>query len=414
MLEEFYRRPASMLRLQGGPLSYHMPSIAREIGMSGFGTKYLQQKLRHVRLLDEWLGRRRLPISSLDETLVRRFLTSCRRTKRFRACSGVHATCATILSVLRKLGAIPTRERSNPERGLGRLEPEFIRYLVEERGLCERSIERYLGEIRCFAKATSPHGRLAARRIRPNDVAKFILARSRRFSQSGVALAATSLRAFLRFLYIENRITNNLAAAVPAVPSLGLSRTPVFLSPDEVEALLASLNRRTPSGARDYAMILILVRLGVRACEVARIALDDINWSSSRIRMPGAKAAPHVEYPMDRDVGQALAEYLRSARPKSDLRQVFLRANAPHVELRPSAVGKAVRRAIERAQLAPARKGAHVLRHSLATGMMRGGASLAEIAEVLRHGSLDATRIYAQVDFESLRQLAQRWPKGAA
>ena len=220
----------------------------------------------------------------------------------------------------------------------------------------------------------------------------------------------TALRSFFRFLLRDAKIQVDLAACVPTVANWQLSSVPKYLSAEEIQRLLDACDRSTPTGRRDYAILLLLARLGLRAGEVVALEFDDVDWRAGEIRVRG-KGLFHDRLPLLTEPGEALAAYLRTDRPETRTRRIFVRMQAPHTGFAgPSTVSTIVRRALERAGLHPPAKGAHLLRHTLATGMLRGGASMAEIGQVLRHRSPNTTEIYAKVDLQGLRSLAQPWP----
>jgi site-specific recombinase XerD len=222
----------------------------------------------------------------------------------------------------------------------------------------------------------------------------------------------TAFRSFFRFLFQSGELQADLSAAVPTVADWRLSTIPKYLLPDEIERVVGSCDRQTSTGRRDYAILLLLARLGLRAGEVVALELDDIDWRAGEILVRG-KGLLHDRMPLPVDVGQALTSYLRMDRPACKTRRVFVCMKAPRSGFTgPSTVATIVRRALDRAGLDPVFKGAHLLRHSLATRMLRSGASMSEIGEVLRHRTPSTTEIYAKLDFEGLRSLAQPWPNG--
>jgi site-specific recombinase XerD len=206
-----------------------------------------------------------------------------------------------------------------------------------------------------------------------------------------------------------------LAASVPTVANRRLSTVPRYLLPQEIERVLQTCDRCTAVGHRDYAILLLLARLGLRAGEVVALQLEDVHWRTGEILVRG-KGGVHERMPLPADVGEALASYLRQGRPPCHTRRVFVRTRAPRRGLATSeAITAIVRRALERADVHPASKGAaHLFRHGLATFMLRRGATMGEVGEVLRHRNPNTTAIYAKVDFEGLRSLAQPWPMGGA
>jgi len=221
---------------------------------------------------------------------------------------------------------------------------------------------------------------------------------------------ATAFRSFFRFLFQNGELQANLAAAVPAIADWRLSTVPKYLLPKEVDRVLAGCDRQTSTGRRDFAILLLLARLGLRAGEVVALQLDDIDWRAGEILVRG-KGLLHDRMPLPVDVGEALTSYLRTDRPPCKTRRVFVCMKAPRSGFAgPSTLTTIVRRALDRADLHPAMRGAHVLRHSLATTMLRSGASMTEIGEILRHRTPNTTEIYAKLDFDGLRSLAHPWP----
>jgi site-specific recombinase XerD len=239
------------------------------------------------------------------------------------------------------------------------------------------------------------------------DVSGFMTRQAARLSPRGLERAATSLRSFFGFALAEGLIDRPLASAVPSAARWSGAGLPRSLTPRQVNALLASCDRRTPTGRRDYAILVLLVRLGLRAAEVAALRLDDIDWRAGEIVVRG-KGRTEERLPLPADVGAAVAAYLRRGRPRRAEREVFLRASAPLRGLAPEGVSEVVRAASERAGLGSF--GAHRLRHTAGTQMLQAGASLSEVAQVLRHRRVATTAIYAKVDHRALRALAMPWP----
>jgi len=220
------------------------------------------------------------------------------------------------------------------------------------------------------------------------------------------------MRSFLRYLHHKGLNDGNLAVAVPKVARWSLAALPKHLSAVNVQRVLDSCDRRTPWGRRNYAILLLLARLGLRAGEVIGLNLEDLDWENTCLTVRGKGKSGQL--PLPADVARAIARYLRHDRPRCACRRVFIRHVAPHTGLsKATAVSKIVLCALRNAGVESARKGAHLLRHSLATDMLRRGASLDEIGEILRHKSPDTTAIYAKVDVGALRSLAIAWPGGA-
>ena len=282
-------------------------------------------------------------------------------------------------------------------------------YLLSERGLVSHTILEYQFFVHKFLQERFRGRPLFLKALKASDISDFVL---RHTPSKRAQLMTTAFRSFFRFLLEKGELQADLAASVPTVANWRLSTVPKYLTPKEVELVLKACDRRTAVGRRDYAILLLLARLGLRAGEVVALQLEDIHWRTGEILVRG-KGLLHDRMPLPADVGGALASYLRRDRPPCPSRRVFVCTKAPRRGFAgPSTLTTIVRRALERANLHPEFKGAHLLRHSLATSMLRAGASMGEIGEVLRHRAANTTEIYAKVDFEGLRSLAHPWPTG--
>lgn len=285
---------------------------------------------------------------------------------------------------------------------------EFGAWLDRERGLSPKSVHCYSAQAGYFLAAAG--GQEAVSALDAGKVRSFIMDWSQGCAMESAKAMVTSLRAFLRFAHATGRTAAPLAGAVPAVASWRLSGLPKSMSGAEIERLLAACDRETAAGLRDHAILTLLARLGLRSAEAAGLRLDDIDWRAGEIAVTG-KGSRTERLPLPASAGEALAAWLTGGRPCCESRAVFVTLRSPHRQLDPSAVGSVMRRACDRAGLE--RRGAHRLRHALATEMLRAGASLPEIGQVLRHRSMLSTSIYAKVDQDALRPLARPWP-GAA
>jgi integrase len=268
-------------------------------------------------------------------------------------------------------------------------------------------VASYLHVARLFL-ATRPQGSgLGFEALRASDVIDFVLEECRHRSVGSAKYVVDGLRAVLRFCYLDGAIARPLADAVPAVASWRLAALPRAVDPGDVAALLKSCDRRTTFGRRDFAVLTLLVRLGLRSGEVAGLRLDDIDWRAGELVVRG-KGPKEERLPLPSDVGEAIAGWLGRGRPHCAVREVFTRVRAPHQGLSPGGVSAIVRAACKRAGVGEVH--AHRLRHTAATEMLRAGAGLTEIGQVLRHASVLTTSIYAKVDRSSLRALAKPWP----
>lgn len=235
--------------------------------------------------------------------------------------------------------------------------------------------------------------------------------RASQLSQARAKCATIALRSFLRYLRFRGDILLDLAAAVPTVPNWSMTGIPRAISADHVRAVLDSCRRDTAVGCRDYAILMLLARLGLRSGEIVALTLDSIDWDLGSLTVVGSKGGQRSELPLPAEVGQAIAEYLQRGRPRSNCRILFLRAVAPIRGLGSStSIGSIVIAAIARAAVRPLHGGAHQFRHALACEMLRQGANLTEIGSLLRHQRQKTTGIYAKVDFAALRPLSLAWP----
>jgi len=336
---------------------------------------------------------------------VARFLDARRRA----APSGLRTerALAPLLDHLRRSGAAPPPVTEEPNDPVERLLARYRDFLVRERALRPRTVVRYLRTARLFLReATTTDGRRLAD-LDAADVTRFVVRECRARSTGSAKLLVSELRAVLRFLHLEGEAPA-LADAVPAVAGWRGTSLPRALDATQVAALLASPDRTTPIGRRDHALLTLLARLGLRAGEVSALTLDDFDWRRGELLVRG-KGDRHERLPLPVDVGEAVSAYLRDGRPPSPSRRLFLRARAPYdVGLTAGGVITAVGLACARAGVVPA--GAHRLRHTAATELLRAGASLADVGQVLRHRSLATSTIYAKVDRVVLRQLARPWP----
>ena len=394
-----------------GPLASHIEGFVASLLRDGYAPKTVKEKCELIVDLSRWMERCKLPLMRLDEGQLTKFRISRHRGRRLQR--GDMWTARQLLRYLQDLDHIPTPQEKKDRTLLGQLTRDFERYLSSERGLSRSTLVGYLQVVRRFL--IDRFGSKAARvkALRPCDIHQFLIGHLNAGSRSRAKGMVTALRSFLRFLHQRGVIATDLAAAVPAVADWRLSQLPKSLPPKQVNQLLASCDRTTAKGQRDYAMLLLIARLGLRASEVVRMTLDDLDWERGEIVVHG-KGQQEAKLPLPTDVGAALVNYLRHVRPACSTRRVFIRMKAPQQGLKGNeAVGSMVRSVLMRVGLNPESKGSHLLRHSLATNLLRRGATLSEIGQLLRHKALATTQIYAKVDIAALRTIALPWPRGA-
>jgi integrase/recombinase XerD len=311
---------------------------------------------------------------------------------------------------LRSLGVVDPAISETECSVAAQLTDRFARYLREERSLSEATVMNYCPEVTRFISGRFGTGSIDLTKLCVADLHAFVSRHARNYSARRVQLMLTVLRSFLRFLFLRGEIPSRLDYHVPTAPSWRKTEPPKWLSSDDIEHVLATCDRHSPIGQRDYAILILLARLGLRADEVVSLDLEDIRWETGEISVCG-KGRHRKRFPLSDDVGEALAAYLKNVRRRCDSRRIFLRAKAPYRGLGGSStLDTVVRNALSRAGLDPPLKGAHLFRHSLATKMLRHGATLTEIGQILHHTNPDTTSIYAKVDIDGLRGLALPWP----
>lgn len=410
MTVRFDPKPEDLRCLHVGPLGSHIDDFASLLTQQGYRRISGWQKIELVSALSRWLQRRQLKLKQLDEQRIEAFFKA--RWKEVSSRSGDQATMTLLLQHLRESQSIPLRSRVTRNE-IELMEQNYKDFLLQERALNPASVDQYVVVARRFLAHRFSCGKVRLKKLRANHIADFVLQDTANRGRRSAQLMTSVLRSFLSFLFQRGQIATNLAAAVPTVAGWRLSELPRFLEAEQVEKILGCCDRRRKVGKRDYAILLLLARLGLRAGEVANLALDDINWQAGELHVRG-KGARVDKLPLLQDVGQALVNYLQKGRPDCSSRRVFIHCHAPHVGFSnpPNAICSIVRNALARAKVHSRHQGAHVLRHSLATRMLGNGASLAQIGQVLRHQMTQTTEIYAKVDLNALRALALPWRGG--
>ena len=388
----------------------HIEAFLEHLRTTGYAEETLRKKRWILTTFARWIKSKNIALAHLDESAIAAFVKRSTGAPVSRVQFEL-AVLRLLLAYLRG-AAIVRLPVPEDESAIDHIHGRYVDYLRQGRGLAENSVLVYAPFVRDFLNSqVAGDGRVLPDAFDAMTIRNHLLARSNGRSGEYMRLMAVALRSFCHFLFLRGETPRDLADSVPAVSKWRQSSVPTFLTPEQEECVLASTDRSTPRGRRDYAILLLLARLGLRASEIASLELGDIRWRSGELVVHGkGQMVEHV--PLLSDVGEALAIYLREDRGTSTSRRVFLRMWAPRVGLTgPSAIGCIARLAFARAGLRPACRGAaHLFRHALATTMIRHGASMVEIAEVLRHRSQDSTAIYAKVAFEDLRSVARAWP----
>jgi integrase/recombinase XerD len=297
------------------------------------------------------------------------------------------------------------KKRTRLEKPFINIAPNFYTYLNEERGLRPTTIEHYIFKLRRFESYLSK-----IRMTNLNDLSQPILsaffADNRSLSTSALSGLCDSLRVFLRYLHREQLISRNLSSLIESPKNYRLSNIPRSISWDEVRKMLESVDRRTASGKRDFAILLLLVTYGLRAHEVANLTIDDIDWKRERLRVPERKAGHSTAYPLSTAVGEAILTYLKEVRPKTTDRHIFFRIPAPQTPIKSSAVANRATCYLRKAGVMVTRAGSHTLRHTCVQRLLDTNFSLKTIGDYVGHRSPASTNIYSKVAIETLREVA--------
>lgn len=389
------RTGSSVSQVGAGPLAPFTDDLRFMLEGSGYRPFTVVRHLREVERLGRWMEDRQVCASDL----------TLQRLAEYRAANQTSGCPAGILGLLRTLiGNVSTDPTTSSP--LLDLLAAFRCHLLHERGLVVSTVDAYVLRARRFLAWSAPSGDLSA--LTAADVTRAVLRESQNVSVRSTQYFITSLRSFLRFCFMSGLTPVDMSAAALGVSDRGGSLLPLGISNQDADALLRSFDRQQPQGRRDYAIVLILLRLGLRSAEVASLTVDDLDWRVGEVLVHG-KGDREEPLPLPTDVGEAIVSYLQQGRPETTCRALFLRRRAPIAALGRGGVSAIVRRASLRAGMAGI--GAHRLRHTLACEMVTVGVPLPEIGQVLRHRSLTSTANYARVDLPALRGLAQPWPE---
>jgi integrase/recombinase XerD len=393
-----------------GPLEPFAAGFASELFRQGYALDSVGLQMYLVAHLSRWLAGEGKGAGVLSGEVAEAFSAS-RRAAGYTSFLTVRALLP-LLGYLRELGVAPVPVAPGPCGPVEVLLERYGRYLRVERGVVPRVAQNYVGNVRPFLQTrVSPDGlALDLERLDGGNIVAFVLEVCPGCSRSMAKLTVTALRSLLGFLHVEGEIDRPLAASVPSVAGWRLSGLPKGIEPGELARLFESCDRSTVNGRRDFAILMMLSRLALRAGEVTACCLDDIDWSAGEIVVRG-KGERRDRLPLPSDVGGAIAAYLRDGRPvSSEGRVLFVRVKAPHRGLGDTGVTQVVLAASRRAGLGAIY--AHRLRHTAASEMLRAGGTLPEIGQVLRHRHISTTAIYAKVDLKGLRTIAPAWPGG--
>ena len=389
-----------------GPLAEYAPAFAAELSSNGYGDRAVVTQLRLMAHVSRWLRARRLPVEQLTPKRVAAFAAHRRAAGYRMSCSPL--ALRRLVAFLEGAGVVIAQD---PQGWVDQFCRDFQGYLITERALGALTIVGYLATVRDFMAHARITGSAELVVLTPDQVRAFALVECRRLTPKGAGNRMGALRSLLHYLYLAGVTPNPLGAAVPSIAGWQQTRLPRGIDPAQVERIITSCDRSTDAGHRDYAILVLLARLGLRAREVADLELDDLDWRAGEISVTG-KGRTRDRLPLPAEVGEGLVDYLRHGRPEGGSRALFRLVCPPFGPMTMTGVRAVLRRACWRVGLADT--GAHPFRHTLATDMLARGGSLTEIGQVLRHADVATTAIYAKVDRNGLSALALPWPGGAA
>jgi len=414
-MELSYENADAQVRTIGGTSAEHLGAFVGSLIGEQYSVSYVCQLARHALAFGRWCEARNISLHVLSEDDIVRYQRSrrqrrsrCRETRRREL-----RALGLLLDFLRNEGICPAAPaHATPAEDVVM---DFARYLQHDHGLADITIENYTRTARQFLLWRFGQGDVCLRDLCATDVITFVQSKAQRLGPSALKCVVTALRSFLRYGQFRGEVLAGLAAGVPAVAGWATTPpVPKAISAEHAQRAIDSCDCQTSVGLRDRAVLLLLARLGLRAVEIVRLMLDDIDWDHAQLRVRG-KGGRESLLPLTADVGEAIAAYLEHGRPTSQDRHLFLRSLAPIRGLLEGSdgIGSIVRYALNRAKVEAPHRGSHQFRHALAVHMLQVGASLPEIGQVLRHRSPQSTSIYAKVDLTALRALAMTWPGGA-
>lgn len=410
MIAQFFKDPKKIQCINEGPLGAHINTYAGLLHDQGYSLQSSCYQIRLIASLSEWLQQQDIQTKDINDQIVDRFLKYRKQFVKIRR--GDQFALTRVLNLLHEMGITNDKVYEIVKSDYQRVEDDFKDYLSHERSLAPATVINYLPIVHKFLFERFGPDPIRFDELHATYITGFIQCHAYDFSNKRAKLMVTAIRSFLRYLLLRGEIITDLSTCVPTVPNWKLSTLPKYLQPEQVQTILSHCDRQTPVGKRNYAIMLLMARLGLRACEVIALKLEDMEWETGYINVRG-KGGRVARFPLPKDVGEAIADYLKNGRRRCLTRHVFVCHRPPIREFTHSTtISSIVSRALEQAGIDSPHKGAHLFRHTLATQMLRQGASLAEIGELLRHRSPNTTTIYAKVDITALKELAPAWPGG--
>ncbi|MEI7836699.1 MAG: site-specific integrase [Planctomycetota bacterium] len=377
----------------------------------GYATTTIALYLAVAERFRAWLGHPRSRAEPLGEASVAAFIRHCRAKRRLHHVHHLHSGVTHLLKMLKAAGELagaPASRTTVIDRAVG----QYSAYLRATPGLAESTCRARALLARSFLQGKFGVGPLRWDRLGPEDCTRFVAGCAKRLCRKSLREYTSSLRTYLRYLQMQGCCEDRVIAAIPSIPMWKHLYVPRTMTQEQLRTLLACFDRTTPLGRRDYAMVLLMATLGLRAGEVALLQLGDIDWREASLRLASPKSRRIKILPMPARIGRAIAEYLRHGRPSVSHRYVFARHSAPrNLPVTVGLICQACIRAYQRCGFDPTWKGTHILRHTMATQLYQSGATLKDVADLLGHRSIETSTIYVKVHLPALAAVALPWPE---
>lgn len=412
MLEQIYRSKPTIELLRHGPLGDYAEELVQYYLDRGNNVSGLKSRFGPLSQFNKLLVSENKSLKDLNRDLIEKFISYQIKTKRSFISSGAYFLFKQLIKLLVRDGILQpiAKKPEYGSAGINKILSEYRLYLEREKGLAPSSVLRYGNLALDFVVYASADTIPKLKRIDARNIHSYIIEHGKIYSTKHVQVIATGLRCFLMYLLNKGMIKMDLTTCIPTLCSYRASHLPEYLDPQQLEKLLRSCNQHTPIGIRNYAVLLLLSRVGLRASEVIGLTLKDFNWRCGEFTIKGKRGIKST-MPLPNDVGKAISDYIVHFRPNIKSAYLFLNTRAPYQRFNnPSTVSSIVRRQLYIANIETTSKGAHVLRYTVATHCLNNGGSLFEVSELLRHFSINTTAIYAKVDYKRLSQLAMPWP----
>lgn len=408
MIENYFRSEHMRARLRTGPRGPHLPPLIAVLEQQCFGWRQVHRMIGTADALGRWLAEQGISLREANESHARAFGSHFDRTPLGRLTYGAKGV-PCIVGILQAQGV---RNAPRPQTDTDHFLQRFDEHLAHVHGISSTTRANYL----CYARrflASRPGGAVPDwGRLRAEDIHEFVQSEAATLQPGGSCRqVTTAVRALIRFLAANGSVALNLAKAIPPIRDWKQAGLPKHFSPEQLDRVLTVCREDSSISFRDRAILLLLVRLGMRSGEVRQLQLEDVDWAEAVIRIRLGKSRHERTLPLPEDAGAALTSYLRTERPPSSYRTIFLLSCAPYTPL--ASIAAIVKRVLNRAGITGRGVGAHHFRHTVATQMVRRGVAFKEVADVLGHRRLETTAIYAKLDLPSLVRVALPWPGGA-